>query len=303
MSQTNAEWNDYWRQVRRNKMDVDPTGTDATAPFFLAEGPPPDEAKYVIDLGCGSGPLSGVLSSANYDQSMFVGVDLSIEAAQLMADKDGLSAVQSDLASLPMMGNTVDWVISQFALEYASEVAWQEASRVVRPGGRFTAVMHSVGSFIYEQHERARSHFLELDRVIHENHLADFRAQSQHFEGNKRLEQALAAVKEISRHQKIGLATPTMDAWIGFINQLLSPSNQQSAISSEALWDRLLVDYEQFKGRIDSMLSAALTPVDFMAVQQGFVDAGFDVVTAGLLTIPNGQTMGFKLSARKASDS
>ena len=94
-----------------------------------------------------------------------------------------------------------------------------------------------------------------------------------------------------------------MDAWIGFINQLLSPSNQQSAISSEALWDRLLVDYERFKGRIDSMLSAALTPVDFMAVQQDFVDAGFDVVTAGLLTIPNGQTMGFKLSAKKASDS
>ena len=296
----NSEWNDYWRTARGERREVDPTGTDAIAPFFLAEGPAPGDAGPVLDLGCGAGALSQRLIKSNYPHSQFLGVDLSHDAAHMTASKTKGLAIQGDLANLPLAANTIDWAVSQFALEYASSNAWTEAGRVVKPGGRLTVVAHAHGSLIYMEHEKALADFSTLDQIIHASLKRDPTGEPVAVVSERILVQAIEQLRAMVGAQPGGLARPMSEALLGVLTQY---SGGKSLPSSNELGSllRWLTDDKFYKGRVESMLRAAMTPSDFMGVQQSLVNAGFTVRTAGFLTAPGGARLGFKLSAVKSA--
>lgn len=298
MIQPNAEWDDYWRTARSQNHKIDPTGTDATAPFFLAERPLLGEASYVMDLGCGAGTLSQILKSANYCESHFLGVDLSLDAAQMTANKIEGMAIQGDLSQLPVASASVDWVVSQFALEYAPSEAWQEVARVVKRGGRLTVVAHAVGSLIHEEHQQAQRDFVELDRIVDELFATDDEDDSSPLCDRNKLLEARTKVEAALAHKVTGLAKPMTDAFVGATGRLTDVKMKLAADDLAPL-RQWLADYQLYKRRIESMVSAALTPADFMHIQQGLVSAGFTIQTAGFLTLSSGARLGFKLSAQK----
>lgn len=300
MIELNSEWNDYWRTARGERREVDPTGTDAIAPFFLAEGPAPGGAESVLDLGCGAGALSDRLIKSNYRQSQFLGVDLSRDAAYMTASKTKGLAIQGDLAKLPLATNSIDWVVSQFALEYASFNAWAEAGRVVKPGGRLTVVAHANGSFIYTEHEKALVDFRTLDQIIQASVKRGPKGEPVAVESEQVLGQAIKQLRAMVGDQSGGLARSMSDALLGVLTQWSDGKDLPSSNELGSLL-RWLTDYKFYKGRVESMLRAAMTPSDFMGVQQSLVNAGFTVRTAGFLTAPGGVRLGFKLSAVKSA--
>ncbi len=87
----------------------------------------------VVDLACGTGDLCRDLASAGHTA---IGVDLSL--GMLRHARTEAPLVQGDATALPLPADSVDGVISAFALRnfVALPPVFTELARVIRPGGR-----------------------------------------------------------------------------------------------------------------------------------------------------------------------
>ncbi len=98
----------------------------------------------VLDLACGTG---GLLPDWHAAGMMPVGVDLSPQMARLAGRKLRARGLPLTLArgraqALPFADGTFDGVVSTFPAEFIVErETLEEASRVLRPGGRFVVVL------------------------------------------------------------------------------------------------------------------------------------------------------------------
>lgn len=97
----------------------------------------------VLDLGCGTGNPSILVSRIVGDSGSVVGVDLSenmLSVARKKAEALGLSNVSfiaEDVTTLPFENESFDAVISRFCLMFLPDIpqAMKEILRVLRPGG------------------------------------------------------------------------------------------------------------------------------------------------------------------------
>jgi demethylmenaquinone methyltransferase / 2-methoxy-6-polyprenyl-1,4-benzoquinol methylase len=87
----------------------------------------------VVDLGCGTGDLCRLLERA---QLGAVGIDMA--AGMLAKAHTSAPLVRADALRLPLRDGSVDGAISGFALRNVVDIAacFEEATRVIRPGGR-----------------------------------------------------------------------------------------------------------------------------------------------------------------------
>ncbi len=98
-----------------------------------------------VDLGCGRGGDVIKLARKVGATGHVIGLDASatmIETAKQRAANEGVGQVtlrQSSLDALVLGDESVDWVVSNCALNHATDKAavWREIFRVLRPGGRF----------------------------------------------------------------------------------------------------------------------------------------------------------------------
>jgi ubiquinone/menaquinone biosynthesis C-methylase UbiE len=98
------------------------------------------EAADVLDIGCGTGPVSRELAGRLPD-GQIVGIDPSpvfIETARkLVAGMSNLSFIEGDCRYLPCAAESFDVVIFHTTLSHVPrpKAALEEAFRVIRPGG------------------------------------------------------------------------------------------------------------------------------------------------------------------------
>lgn len=105
----------------------------------------PDAGQVCVDLGCGRGRDALSLAGRVGPGGHVYGVDLTaamLEAARAAAVSAGIENVtfiHSSLESLALPDGVADWVVSNCALNHASDKArvWAEIARVLKPGGRF----------------------------------------------------------------------------------------------------------------------------------------------------------------------
>jgi demethylmenaquinone methyltransferase / 2-methoxy-6-polyprenyl-1,4-benzoquinol methylase len=88
---------------------------------------------HVVDLGCGTGDLCRVL-----ERSALSAVGIDMAAGMLAKAHTSAPLVRADALRLPLRDGSVDGAISGFALRNVVDIAacFQEAARVIRPGGR-----------------------------------------------------------------------------------------------------------------------------------------------------------------------
>ncbi|HEU5059090.1 MAG TPA: class I SAM-dependent methyltransferase [Kofleriaceae bacterium] len=109
---------------------------------LLADLPAPADA--VLDLGCGDGHLLELLVARGCRE--VTGVDMSPEelvAADARPALAGVRLLEARAQALPLPDASFDWVLSHMAFMLMSdvEVVVAELARVLRPGGRFAAVV------------------------------------------------------------------------------------------------------------------------------------------------------------------
>jgi len=94
-------------------------------------------AARVLDLACGTGDFCVDLTASGYRA---VGADFS--AGMLAATRTSAPLVRSDAAALPHASGSFDAVVCGFALRNFVDLkqVFTEVARVLRPGGRFSAL-------------------------------------------------------------------------------------------------------------------------------------------------------------------
>lgn len=97
------------------------------------------EARLVVDLACGSGPMSRELV---HDGRTVVGIDLSAEELALAAERGPGPWVRADALRLPFADGSVDAVTSSMGLVVVRPLGavLAEVARVLRPGGVLAAI-------------------------------------------------------------------------------------------------------------------------------------------------------------------
>jgi SAM-dependent methyltransferase len=104
----------------------------------------PAVGEHILDLGCGDGHLLELLARRGCRR--LVGVDMSPEELAGAAARPGLVGVrlvEARAQALPLEEASIDWALSHmaFMLMTEVEVVVSELARVLRPGGRFAAMV------------------------------------------------------------------------------------------------------------------------------------------------------------------
>lgn len=97
------------------------------------------DARTIVDVACGSGPMSRVLAQPG---RTVVGIDLSAEEIALAASGGPGPWVRGDALRLPFRDGSVDVVTSSLGLVVVQplETVLSEITRVLRPGGVLAAI-------------------------------------------------------------------------------------------------------------------------------------------------------------------
>jgi len=127
-----------WRKHRLTQLD-DATRKESEETFELSTGIKPEDlaGKLVLDVGCGMGRFSDVVSRAGAET---VGIDLSyaIDAAQdNLGGRPNVHLAQADVFRLPFQTGTFDCIFSIGVLHHTPDCrkATMHLMRYLRPGG------------------------------------------------------------------------------------------------------------------------------------------------------------------------
>jgi len=108
--------------------------------------------KKIIDIGSGDGAIvAAAIDTLGDDSVDLTCLDISRHALELLLqrypDVDGIVA---NALHVPLASESFELVTSQFGVEYAGAAAFEEAARLVAPGGQLVLLAHHRSSVMYE---------------------------------------------------------------------------------------------------------------------------------------------------------
>ncbi|MEL6414360.1 MAG: class I SAM-dependent methyltransferase [Pseudomonadota bacterium] len=155
IDRSQADWANYWsgREAGQTGEVLAGTGIenqDELSAFWNSVFAEP-QTGLVLDLACGAG--SAIKHATASDTNLLIGLDISSDAIlAAQAKVPGLTGIIAAADAIPLADGSVSHVISQFGFEYSNrQKAAVEISRVLAPGGHFTAVVHLKDGAIAEE--------------------------------------------------------------------------------------------------------------------------------------------------------
>lgn len=143
-------WSAYWRHDGAGgEVFVGPQGkvNAEIAAFWRSLFAGFDAGARIIDIACGAGSVFGHVSGP--DNFELVAADLSIDALELLRTRTrGAEVVVASASALPFRESSFDLVVSQFGVEYAGPEAFEQAFRLLKPGGQIVTLSHVQNGFI-----------------------------------------------------------------------------------------------------------------------------------------------------------
>lgn len=155
-----ADWDSYWAGGERAGTFADGGPQDQALEdfwldYFSALARADNDQVRVLDVGCGSGAVTGFALAAGRDQQQqfrLSCVDQSAAALSLVKQQyPDVQTLCSSAAELAVTDGSFDALVSQFGIEYAGVDAAGEAARVLRSGGQLRLIMHKTGAAIYQE--------------------------------------------------------------------------------------------------------------------------------------------------------
>jgi ubiquinone/menaquinone biosynthesis C-methylase UbiE len=152
---TPAEWREHLLEVHRHAPSMTPQAfaahktADGIDSYALLAGdlqPTPASPVTVLDLACGDGHLIPLLLERMPGDGTAIGVDMSdaeLAAARRTIADPRVRLVQASAQSLPVGDESIDHVFCHlaFMLMTPIEPVVSELARVIKPGGRFSAIV------------------------------------------------------------------------------------------------------------------------------------------------------------------
>lgn len=144
------DWSEYWlNEGVTGECFVDKSGNknDHLGKFWNAEFLKINNSSNIVDLASGGGSIySGNIQE---DKNKYYAVDVSKEALkQLKTRMPNVTTIVSSIDNIDLPTEGFDLVVSQFGIEYAGEVAFVEAARLMKVGGKLMLLSHIKDGFI-----------------------------------------------------------------------------------------------------------------------------------------------------------
>lgn len=144
VSEDDVNWRRYLAEFHHDRAGVVEAvlsrsmGGDHSPYRWLARAVSAD-ARRVLDLACGSGPMSRELAQPG---RTVIGLDLSLDELSLAAQRSEGPWVRADGLSLPFADESMDAITSSIGLAVVTPLSdvIAECARVLRPGGVLAAI-------------------------------------------------------------------------------------------------------------------------------------------------------------------
>ncbi len=148
----------------------------------------------VLDVGCGTGAFLRRLATPGRAAPL-AGIDSSPAAVAALDEVPGVEARLGDATALPWPGGTFDVVTARHMLYHVGDpvAAIREARRVLRPGGRFAAVVNVRDPY-------PRIHGLLRDAVAAHGFDPDFYRVGVHGDNLPAMVAGVFAATRVERH-------------------------------------------------------------------------------------------------------
>ncbi|MFK8029704.1 MAG: class I SAM-dependent methyltransferase [Gammaproteobacteria bacterium] len=169
-SSKDNQWNDYWNNDgAKGEVFV---GADGSAHPRIAawwhshfEHAPSGD---IVDLACGAGSVFAHLP--DHHKYRLFGADISAEALEIMRQRvPGVTTTVCSADNLPYEDGQFDVVCSQFGVEYAGLKAFEEAARILKPGGKLFILCHYENGYI---DARNRAHLEQARTLVSSDFIA-----------------------------------------------------------------------------------------------------------------------------------
>lgn len=154
-------WDDYWQNTKAlNSFAEGEQGSGyngAIAEFWHQQFTALPANARILDLACGNGALAVLALQFNKDFQLYGSDAAQIKPLQQFSERDNAYPFLQRISFFPSMPSeqlsfadqSFDAVYSQFGFEYGdTEQSLLQILRVLKPGGRFTALIHHSASFI-----------------------------------------------------------------------------------------------------------------------------------------------------------
>ena len=239
-SQTTRAWDTYWKGAREAEAySSGGVSHPLVASFWddtLGESLGARDHTRVLDIATGSGAVVERLTQLSGDSQFDITcVDISGAAiGGVLSRFPEVGGVVADASSVPLDSSAYDLITSQFGIEYAGPSAFDEAARLLAPGGSLILLMHIAESVIYHECSAA------LD-AVRRTQKSGFVALALHF-----FEAGFAAVRGADR-AAYDRAALQLNPAIQELESILSDHGQQVAGDTVA---RLYADVQKIHSRL-----------------------------------------------------
>ncbi|WP_203294632.1 class I SAM-dependent methyltransferase [Maricaulis parjimensis] len=285
----------------------------------LADALPASGQVDLIDLACGEGEVlqlaARVAGSLPDVRLNAVVSDVSLDAVSLAAASVGqldANAAVADCAQLPFASSSFDVVVSQFGLEYAGPAAFGEAGRIVRPSGRFNALVHVAGGAVEhacqadadvleavvgaELLDRMRDYVITIPKAV---------SGSVSREDGQACADALRqALETVARTVGPAAPGPARDFVGRLVQDIQAAAGRLGAYRTEDLEAWIAgqaAELDAFHHRMTSMLRVAQTEADMSALAGQLSAGGLSVTRVGTVSMgEGGAPLAWVLDARRA---
>ncbi len=290
-----ADWSNYWQGRAAGATGEVFAGvgietSSELATFWQDALRGIEDGDRVLDLACGAG--SALRHADPPGGALLLGLDIS-EAA-LGTARESVPAMRGLVASadrLPLANASLDRVISQFGFEYADNgIVAPEIARVLRPGGRFTAIAHMQGGAIARECEGtlgrldliASSRFIPASKTFF---AAVFRyTRAPDADAAAALQQAKEAVTQAQAAMAPAVQAGGIAAHLQAGARQLHDRRRAYLLEDITGWlDGMATEIAAYRGRMQGMLAAALTEAQGRAVVDAIDPGGGGRVAPFLL--------------------
>lgn len=280
---SNQHWDDYWVGASGESKALNGEGQqEALADYWRMQFECLPNGIDVLDIACGAGAIfsavENVIASHDGKGNSYFATDFSPSAVEVSSQSHLVLGAVSDARVLPFADDSIDFIVSQFGIEYAGQEAFLESSRILKPGGQMAFVCHYQDGAIFKECE-AQAEILaafgktNLLRSAHNSIKASIQSaragdrnpikSNLESEFKKNAQAALDIIRSAKEN------TTAQQLVARYFNDLMTLSERRLAYAETDLEDWFLkVEHaiEAYHSRMVSMTSAALSKSDITLI-------------------------------------
>ncbi|MEM0986629.1 MAG: class I SAM-dependent methyltransferase [Pseudomonadota bacterium] len=268
-SKNRADWSNYWRGRTAGDTGEVFAGvgietSDELIAIWRAAFAEIGDAR-VLDIACGAGSALKHADAAGAPALFALDISEHAVASACSTVPRALGVVAS-ADRLPFPDGALDRVVSQFGFEYANrEAAAREVARVLKPGGRFQAIVHLSGGAIARE---CSGHLQHLNRVRDSRFIPAtkdlfaslFKADTDKTgPAQSALQGALKVFGAAQTHLMPAVQAGGLAAHLhGGARQLYERRKGYSEADITGWLDGMAAEIDAYRGRMEGMLGAAI---------------------------------------------